>query len=112
MQFFDGGLEDYIRITISDRQSCITISRFQVPVDRFVLMPSWLNEKTVAEKIWEEVKHIDHLVDKHVSSHANSTDIRLLLDLKNMWYDADKRYVSQIIEKLSSCHVTAPPQPS
>lgn len=62
-----------------------------------------------SQGLWSDRFHRGH---RFVCSHAKFTDIRVLLDLKEMWNDAAKQYVSMIFQNCRACRATAPLHPS
>lgn len=66
----------------------------------------------LVERPWRELTQIFEKEHRHVCGHASYTDIKLLLQLNNLWNESVNKYLSTTFEECASFNVTACLQPA
>lgn len=61
---------------------------------------------------WDQTKAIFVKVHKRLCGHANFTNMRLLLQRNNIWFDVVADYVAKLVESCTAYLLTAISQPS
>lgn len=82
---------------------------FHETEDKSILL--CLNGSINKDDSWSRVIGVIGKGHKHVYRHANSTDIKLPSERKNLWSDATSDNFGTLVENCVSCRATAAQQP-
>ena len=111
LQFECNGVMDKFTLMTHKFLSYIPLAAFvKAPVASSAL--TCLNGNATTHRPWAVLQNILDKVHRHVCGHANFTDMRLLLERNEMWSPAVQQYLTQVVDRCTSCRHTAPPEPS
>lgn len=72
----------------------------------------YLNGNIKLEKPCSTYKQVIDKIHHHVYGVASFTDMKLLLQRNNIWYEKVKHYIGDMLPERTSCRASTPSQPS
>lgn len=82
-----------------------------ITIPQFICAAANLDSSGFAHS-WPNLQNIVDRVHTHVCGHASLTDLKLLLQLNNIWNDSVADYLSTVLEKCPHCHAASLPLPA